>query len=229
MPAVPGFRSYSLDFPAFLVDGQLTVQGSDVLIASGQTSGITPTHRIPPGSVVVKKTADGKYYLADDAANGDRNSAPTITSSGHADTLGALVIVGNHGTISVTTSTGTGTEAENVTDLNADTAFAAHYVASSGAGELTIAARAGGAEEWFYIDATSADGFGLAEGDANKVEGADADYRVTAFHADTKDLEGTNIDALAANLTRGKFRESELSNLTGEAKAVLLRRGSEFA
>ena len=227
MPAVPGFRSYSLEFPPFLVDGQLTVQGEDVLLAQGQTSAITPNHRIPQGSVVVKRTATGKYLLADNAL-GDRNTAPSITSSGHVDTLAALVIVGNHGTISVTTSTGAGSESENATDLNANTAFAAHYIASSAGGELTITARAGGAEEFFYIDATSDDGFGFSEGDANKVQGADADYRVTAFNADLKDLEGADVDALAPALTRGKFRESELSNLTGEAKAVFLRRGSEF-
>ena len=230
MPAAPGMDSYQLDFPAFLVDGQLTMQGDDALVASGQTSAITPDHRIPQGTVLVKRTGDSKFYLADTATNGDdRNTAPALTSSSHADTLGALVIVGNHGTISVTTSTGTGTEAENATDLNADAAFAAHYDATSGAGELTITARATGAEEWFYVDATSADGFGFTEGDAGKAQGTDAEYVVTTFPADLKDSEAAAVDALAPCLTRGHFRESKLSNLTGEAKAVFLRRGSLFA
>lgn len=223
-----GFKSFQIDDVPFLVDGELTAQGNDVVIASGQTSSLTPSYRIPPGSVVVKKTSGGKFYLADNATDGDRNAAPSITTSGHADGNGVIKITGNRGTFSVTTSTGSGTEANNATDLNADANFSAHYVASSGGGELTIAARATGAEEWFYVHADTMATAGFAEGVANAVSGSDADYRVTAAHVDLEDMNGSATDAVVPTLLRGKFDESELSNLTAEAKATLIRRGSRF-
>jgi hypothetical protein len=226
-----GFHSISLDYPAYQIDGKNELVGSDVHLAGDQATDYPDVggKRVAPGTVVVKKDADGLYYLADDAANGDRNTAPSITSAGHADGNGVIKIVGNHGTISVTTATGTGTEANNATDLNADTAFKAHYIASSAGGELTIAARATGKDEWFYVHSDTMATAGLAEGDANAERGTSADYRVVRAHRDTVDLSGASfVDRPVNTLLAGHFRESELRNLTQEAKAVLAARGSLF-
>ncbi len=213
-----------------LIDESLSVRGEHITLDSTVTdSGATPAHRIRPGNVVVLDTGDATYHEANDLANGDRNGQPAaIVSAGHADTIGVIAVRGNHGLISTTTTTGTGTEAENATDLNANAAFAAHYIASSGGGELTITARRPGADEWFYVDATTDALAAFAEGIANEVSGADADYRVVTEAGDLLDPDAVAQNAPAVNLVRGYFDESQLVNLTAEAKEVLVRRGSIF-
>ena len=222
-----GFQEFSLADVAYLIDGSLSIQASDVTMASGQTSSITPDHRHPPGTTLVKLTSSGKYYLAN-GATGDRNTAASITSSGHTDGNGTIKLVGNHGTISVTTATGAGTEANNATDLNADAIFKAHYVASSAAGELTIASLAAGLDEWFYMHSDTQATSAFAEGVANAVKGTDADYRVATLFAELKDINATAQDDRVGTLYRGHFDESECAAMTAEARAVFLRRGSRF-
>lgn len=199
-----------------------------VTLDSGNTdAGNTPTTEFRPGNVVALRTSTGRYVEANDA-NGDRCTSPAKTSSGHTDGNGVIEVVGNHGSISVTTSTGTGTEANNATDLNANAAFAAHYVATSGGGELTITARGKGADEWFYIAAASRDGAGFSEGESNGVAGTDADYRVTRDLGILADADGTAVHDEVQAYRAGYFDESQLINLTAEARAVLSRRGSIF-
>src|SRR3990167_11354475 len=82
-----------------------------IAIDSGNTdSGNTPASTLRPGNVLVLRASTGRFVEANDA-NGDRNTAPSITSSGHGDGNGVIRVVGNHGSISVTTTTGAGTEA----------------------------------------------------------------------------------------------------------------------
>lgn len=208
---------------------------STVVLDSGNTdSGSTPTTRFRSGNVVVLRTSTGRYVEANDS-NADVSTAPSITTSSHTDGNGAIVIVGNHGTISVTTSTGSGTEANNATDLNADSAFAAHYVASSGGGELTIAARAGGAEEWFYMDSTTMATASFSEGIANVQNGADPDVRITEQTVDLADDNGTARHMACPASWVGLYDESDLvvggtkgGTIPGEYRAVLIRRGCKF-
>lgn len=212
-----------------LVSDQRKVQGTDVRLKGGVTTNWPKTGGkvAPAGYVVVKKTADKLYYAADDAVNGDRNAAPSITSVGHVDGNGVIKIVGSNGEISVTTATGTGTEANNVTDLNADAAFKAHYVASVVGTDIKIEARKKGEREWFYIDAATRDGCGFSEGEANKVRGTTADYRVIDAQRSLIDMDGAARDSdPVPALLAGHFKESELTGLTQEAKNVLLERGS---
>ncbi len=228
MPPVPGFKERTLDDVAYLIDGQLTVTAEDVLFASGELSAITPDHRHPPGTVVGFDSGTSKWYLATDSLV-DVGVAATITSSGHSDGNGVIEVVGNHGTVSVTTATGTGTEAENATDLNADAQFAAHYIATSAGGELTITAQDTSIDEWFYIGAATIATVSFAEGQANEVRcTACEDYRVTTAFAELKDDEAAAQDFLVGALWRGRFRRSALSSLTAAAEEVLLARGSEI-
>ena len=229
MPAVPGFRERDLVDVAYLIDGQLTVTADDALMAAGELSSITPDHRHPPGTVLGFDAGTSLWYLATDSLV-DLGVAPTITSSSHTDGNGVIEVVGNHGTISVTTATGTGTEAENATDLNADAAFAAHYIATSGGGELTITARdVDLGEEWFYIGAATMATAAFAEGQANEVRcTACQDYRVTTGFAELKDDEAAAQSFLVGTLWRGRFRRSALSSLTAAAEEVFISRGSEI-
>lgn len=223
----PALRSFTLEDVRFLIDGKRSIQADSVLMASGQTSSLTPDHRHPPGTVLGEHTSDGKWYLA----AGGSVVAPTqatITSSSHSDGNGAIKLVGTHGTISVTTTTGTGTEANHATDLNANQEFSASYIATSGAGELTIKSLRAGPDEWFYIHSDTLATVGFAEGVANEVRGTGSKYRVTTTWVDLKDLDGTAKDELVPVLSAGYFDESVLASLTNEARAELIRNGSAF-
>lgn len=228
MTTIPHFTTTTVSGREVMVDNAIDPQADSITLDSGNTdSGSTPTHRFRPGNVVIKRTSTGRFVEANDA-NADDLGFPSITSSGHSDANGAIKLVGNHGTISVTTTTGTGTEANHATDLNADADFAAYYEASSAGGELTITARNGGAEEWFYIHTDTIATAGFSEGEDNGVTGTTPDVRVTLGYADLQDEEGTAVHADVLAARRGHFDESQLINLTAEAKATLASRGSIF-
>lgn len=226
--SLPGLFSSTITPRKITLDDSLSVFGDQVVLDSGNTdSGATPTHRLRPGNVVVKRTSTGRYVEANDA-NADTGTAPSITTTSHSDGNGVIKLVGNHGTISVTTTTGAGSEANNATDLNADANFAAHYTASSAGGELTITANRSAADEWFYMHTDTMATASFAEGVDNASTGADPDVRVVVEAGDLQDPDGTAQHAPAVNLVRGYFDESQLINLTGQAKEVLARRGSIF-
>lgn len=228
MANLPSYSSVTVGDRRILADLLDMLPGKSVVLESAnRDSGNSPTTRIRPGNVVTKRASSGEYVEATDA-NRDVHTAPSITSSGHTDGNGVIRLVGNHGDISVTTTTGTGTEANHVTDLNNDAAFARHYVASSGSGELTIAARNVGSQEWFYIHSGTMANASFAEGAENGAIGADPDVLVTAEEADVADENGTAQSPTVQTYRRGHFVEANLINLTEEAKAVLLARGCTF-
>jgi hypothetical protein len=180
------------------------------------------------GNVVVLRTSTGRYVEANDS-NGDSNGVATITSSGHSDANGAIALSLKGGTvISVTTTTGSGTEANHATDLNAAEEFAALFVASSAGGELTITSRDAGADVYFHVDSTTIATVGFAEGAANGVNGTDAEYLVTEGTVSLIDSGGTAAHAEAEASWAGDYVSGNLTNLSAEAKAVLLRRGSRI-
>lgn len=181
------------------------------------------TYILRPGFVL---GYDGTNYVAPASATAD--AAASITSSSHSDGNGTIKIVGNYGTISVTTTTGTGTEANNATDLNADADFAAHYTASSGGGELTIASNEVGAEQWFYVHADTMATASFSEGLANAVQGTDADYVIIDEYVNLQDETGTAIDQEAQGHEKGYWDESQLIGLTADVKAYFIRKGVKF-
>lgn len=228
MTRIPHLTTTTKTGRSVLIDNSVDLCADTITLDSTNTdSGSSPTSWIRPGNVVAYYTSGGNFVEANDA-NADAATAPSITTSGHGDATADIVIVGNHGTISVTVSTGTGTEANCATDLNADQAFAANYIASSAAGELTITSLHTGPEEWFYIDASTSDTYGFAEGIANAVQGTDPDIRVVLDYVSLLDEFGNAIDGDVLAARSGHFDESALINLTPEAKAVLSRRGSIF-
>lgn len=225
---IPHYSSTTLTGRRVLVDNLIDPRISTVTLDSGNTDANgTPTHRIRPGNVVVRRASTGRYVEANDT-NGDRAVAPTKSTTSHTDGNGVIKLVGNHGTISVTTTTGTGTEANNATDLNADADFAAHYTASSAGGELTITANRGGKSEWFYIHTDTMSTAPFTEGEDNGVAGEDADFRVVLDFVDLKDEEGTACHGDAKVAWTGHFDASNLINLTPEARATLAARGAKF-
>lgn len=235
------FGSYSLRHPAFLVDEQLSVAGNDVRIAGSQTTDATPTTRVEPGTVVVKESGDGLYYLADAAdgvSAGDINTVALVSSAEAPDGDWASKVVtwsvfyadGSSYTGTVTAAAGDDTVAEFVTLLNADAAFANHLVAAANT-VLEIRSRAKG-RVTVRISVNLTTAYGTVSGSSSYTEasGTEADYRVVTRHVDLVDAQGTALTASqpVATLLAGKFRESALSNLSNEAKAVLMGRGSLF-
>lgn len=232
------FNEFSLAFPAFLVDGSRTKQGNDVILAGGQTISGTPNFRAPPGTVVVKESGDGLYYLADGAdgaSAGDINTAAVVTSLEAADTdwdgtdIG-WAVYGPDGLIesgSITLAGTDDTTAEVVTALNANARFAEHLIASGSNGNpVVITSRKKGLVTVRITQTVITTGYGAS---GITAQGTEADYRVITQHADVKDLNGVSAASKpVASLTAGRFKESELLHLSNEARAVLRSRGSTF-
>ena len=226
---VPGLTTSAKTSPSHRRTDQGLVLSPAVVLDSGNTdSGSSPTSMFRAGNVIVLRTSTGRYVEANDA-NGDSNGVATITSSGHSDGNGAIALSLKGGTvISVTTTTGSGTEANHATDLNAAEEFAALFVASSAGGELTITSRAAGADVYFHMDSTTLATAGFAEGAANGVNGTDAEYLVTEGTVSLIDSGGTAAHAECEASWAGDYVSGNLTNLSAEAKAVLLRRGSRI-
>lgn len=224
--SLPGVSSVTITPRKVLLSELLTLDKTVTLDSGNTDSSATPTYRLRPGNVVALRTSTGRYVEANDA-NADTGTAPAITTGGHTDGNGVIKLVGNHGTISVTTTTGSGTEANNATDLNADASFAAYYTASSAGGELTITANRAAADEWFYIHSDTMATAVFSEGIDNGSTGADPEIGVV-LEAGDLEYDGTAQHAPAVIAIRGHFDESQLINLTGQAKEVLVRRGSIF-
>lgn len=234
MSALGGFKEYNLTDVAFLLTGEGKIGGDDVVVASGQTSSITPDHRHPPGTVLVKKTGDGKFYLATDSANVDSPAAASVSSLEAADDDwedSTITVTGHWGSLTVTLATTDDTTAEVVAAINAaaaalDPEWGPIVATGSNGNPVVVTNRDVGEGTYLHVihnGATTA--FGASGTDA---VGTDPEVRVTAYWCDLKDLEGTATDALVPTLVAGHFDESELSGLTAEAKAILQKRGSRF-
>ena len=226
---------------AFLLSDSAKIGAGEVKLKGGVTTDFPATGDkvMPAGAVVVKKTADGLYYLANDASNGDRNTAAEVRSAEAPDadwkdkTLTWTVYYPD-GTIvegSVAASGGDDdTVGEWVTLLNADAAFAAHLTASADT-ELVVATKAKGRvglKLSLDLDTGYATDDGSSSSDTD--EGTEADYRVVMEQRSLVSLTGASRDSdPTPTLLAGHFDESELAGLTDEAKAVLIGRGSIFA
>lgn len=227
---------------AGLIDSQKTVQGNDVKLKGGvETDFPADGDKVmPPFAVVVKKTADGLYYLANDAANGDRNTAAVVTSAEKPDadwkdktltwTLHLPSGAVEEGTVLL--GNADDTIAEVITALHADYAFASRFVASdSGAGDLLVVTTKAKGRVALKLSMDLDTAYATDDGASSSAtdEGAEADYRVTAEQRSLVGIGGAARDSdPVPTYKAGHFDESELTGLTLEAKAVLMGRGSIF-
>ncbi|HYE92706.1 MAG TPA: hypothetical protein VEA38_16875 [Terriglobales bacterium] len=242
---MPGFTSTEFAHKAFLVDGSRTKQGNDVIIKGGQTTGWPASggKRARAGTVVVKESGDGLYYLsdaADGAAAGDINTAAVVTSAEKPDADWASKILtwtlylpnGLVQSGTVTLAAGDDTIAEVVTALNADAQFKDRFVASdAGASDLLVITSRlkGNVKAKMSMDLDTA--YGTDDGSTSSAyaSGVEADVRVIMQDRDLVDLDNASFDSHpVATITAGRFDESELANLSHEAKAILIARGSTF-
>lgn len=233
---LPNFTTTTLSGRRVLVDDSIGPQTKCVTSDSGNAdSGSTPTTRMRPGNVLVKRTSTGRYVEANDS-NGDRSTPPSVSSAEAADTDwdGTTITVYLNGTLvaTVVLAGSDDSTSEVVTALN--TAFAAANlpIVASGlnAAVLVVKAHPGGGNVSLRVESTLATAFATAGGAGSYAEdvGLDADYVVTLEYADQVNDDGTAIHADVLVAQRGYFDASNLINLTADAKAVLRRRGSRF-
>lgn len=226
-----------------LATGQLTMQGGDVRLKGGVETDFPADGGkvMPAGACVVKKTADGLYYLANDAANGDRNAAASVTSAEKPDddwkdkTLTWTLYLPDGTTESGTVAAAGGDEnsiAAWITLLEGDDDFTDRFTAAdSGAGDLLVITtkRKGRVGMKISMDLDTA--FANDDGDSSSDEdfGTEADYRITDAQRSLVDMNGAARDSdPVPTLLRGHFNESEILGLTAEAKAAFIGRGSIF-
>lgn len=232
---IPSYGSTTLSDRKILFTMIGAEQGPDVVLDSGNTdANNTPATRFRAGNVVVLRTSTGRYVEANDT-NGDRNAAASIntliTNPGSGGWDGNLVISGHWGTITVALS-GDNTDAAVATAINAAVAAQnpesqARITAADATGSVSITNwDVGSGTHLDAYHATVSTMFGAQ--DVTTAYGTDADYLVTGSPADLVDEAGTAQHAVAPTYRSGHFVLANLINLTGEAKAVLERRGSRF-
>lgn len=237
-----GFNEFDMAQRAYLIDGSRTKQGNDVIVAGGQTTDYPASggKRIRAGSVVVKETGDGLYYLADGAdgaSAGDINTVALVSSAEAPDADWASKVItwsvfypdGRIVSDSVTLGAGDDTVAEVVTALHANVNFRNHLLATANTILEVRALVKGAVRVRISVDLTTA--YGTIDGTSSYTEavGTEADYRVITQDRDLVDLDGASAPSRpVSTLLAGRFDESEMSHLSNEARAVLQGRGSTF-
>jgi len=229
MPRIPGNVSVTLTpLKIRLSDLGVEADASAILESANTDANNTPTWRFREGNVVVKRTSTGQYVEANDS-NGDRNTQAYVLSIEDVDSDWAsstiTVKVNGFQITAVALASTDDTAAEVAAALNADTDFAAHCNAEVSGSKVNIETLHGGADMHIEVTSDLATAFGTT---LNKGYGTDADYRVTLQAVDLKDESDTAIAGHVRTARIGHFDESNLINLTAEARVVLSRRGSIF-
>lgn len=227
MPQVPGLQSVTQSRRRVRWNARGSDADRSIILDSGNTdTGSTPATRFREGNVVVYKTSITQFVEANDST-GDRNTQATVTAAETADSdwRGATITCKYKGVqiTVVTLATTDDTDAEVVTALNADADFAAWFVASTVASRVTIKSLEAGADVHIEVTSSLSTAFGAS---GTTAFGTDADYAITLADTDLVDSDGTAVDATVRAAVTGDFDESNLVNLTAEARATLSRRGA---
>jgi hypothetical protein len=211
------------------LDGREYSQGSDVVLrATALDLGNNPTWRVRKGFVIVKNSQDGLFSVAGDP-QADKNLGAVVTALMSADATwpGKTITLSIRGRQIVTVAVGanSNTDALVVADLTANATFAQYAVAAVVNQRVQIMSLDAGAEVVMKIASNLPTAFG-----ANWTDGAgkDADYRVTAEPVDLVDPTGASANNTVQTSLKAYYCEAALLGLTGEARAVLSRRGAIF-
>jgi len=224
-----GLASVKLADRRILITPNLS-EGWHRTIVSEKTNvdgGSTPNTLLRPGNVLLYDAATGKYF--DDAVSGDLSTQAQVDGTHTANWASKNVTLEIDGVpvITFALSAGANVLATAVSDLNANGTFRAHAIASNPSGStIRVKSIRMGAEVHMKLSGDHADVFGGAAGTAAR--GTDGDYVVTLEYASELNPVGVSADAKVHVVGRGHFDESNLINLTADAKRVLLKRGSRF-
>jgi len=219
----------SVEYRRYVVNHHPQLHGSDVILDRLTRSSVPPAFRIPAGTVIVRLQSGQTFVDASDPRGGrclpaeiralqpaDAAWANTLISAGLARGLGFAVQLDPAAT----------TTGAVVDQLNRHVPFGLHFLADDVQGVVRIRTRETGGHVHMFAESSLPAAFGPS---GSAAHGLDADYRVSDETVEVRDLDGNPIEALVSTLVMGHFDESELLNLTPEARAVLSRRGALFA
>jgi hypothetical protein len=234
---LPAFSSQTLTSRRHLITDALSARIEDVVVDSGCTDSTTPTYRLRPGTVLVKRTSTGRYIAANDS-NADVPTQAVVTASETADGdwASATITITLNGIALVTVSLGGSddTDAEVVTALNGNAIFAANCIASASGSRVIVKTLRGGADVALKVTSSLSTAFGAS---GTFASGTDPEVAVTDDWVDLQDDAGNAINAPVKALCRGHFDLSELivagtagslRTMAPIAYAVLAKRGSIF-
>lgn len=190
-----------------------------------------PAWQVPAGLVVCQDESGSKWVEANDK---DRKGGAmaAITSAEDVDAgwaSGTLKLYIDGQLVASVPAAGTDdTAAEYVTLLNANASFAANAFASASGSALVITALRGHSMRVHHTLDTAYDDAGAGGGSEESAAATVARYGVTLHPCVLQDLNGNAIDGPTKIATKGVFKESELTSLTGEAKGALIAQGAIF-
>lgn len=236
--ALPGLVNYPRPARRVRVSNYPHQPAEEVVIEAGQVdSGNTAfrTSQLRPGYVLAYDAESGKYVAATHADADHQTAASVatlITNPGSGGWDGNIVLEGHWGSLTVALS-----------GANTDAAVAAAIIAAAAAlnpesqapitaadttGEVTITNIDKGAGTWLKATHDAEDTvFGTA---GQSSYGTDPDILVTEDYVDTLNGAAVNVDTASGPVTRvGHYDAANLINLTAEAAAILLKRGSRFS
>ena len=220
------------------MDGGRLAAGSEIaatVLSTTVDSGSSPTTIIRPGNVLAK-ISTGKYTEANDSQVTESAKASvtgTVTdassAAGFSKTFKWKYRDGEEQTVTMGSTTAEYDDnSEIIAALNADADFSADLLAAASGNFVVITSKRGGSLEYFKItDGTLNAVLGFV--DNTEHAGSDGDYVVVTDYADMLDGAGVAADQHGVTcVRRGHFDESNLINLTKDARRVLTQRGSIF-
>ncbi len=239
MNLLPGLVSFPRPARRVTVEKRPRLEASEVTILAGQVDSGNSAFRtsfMRPGMVLVEHTdGSGKYVVGSDSNAKHQTQAAVatlITNPGAGGWDGTVTIQGHWGSFTVALS-GSNTDAAVAAAIIAAAAALnpesqAPITAADTTGEVTITNHDKGAGTWLKAShGTVPTMFGAAGAVSY---GVDPDVVVTEGYVDMLNGAAASVDALSGEVLRvGYFDAANLINLTAEAAAVLLKRGSLFS
>lgn len=239
MPAIELTSAGRADRRIFMDGGDLS-RGAEIAVTVLSTtvdSGGDPrTTILRPGNVLCKISGTGKYTEANDSqvtetvhASVTGTVSDASSNAGFGKTFKWKYKDGPEQTITMGSTTAShDTNAEIVALLNADPDFSADLIAEESGNFVKISARRAGSMEYFKVTAGTLNAV-LGFVDDTEHKGTDGDYIVLRDYLDMFDAGGVASDQHGVTVVRkGHFDESELINLTADARRILTQRGSLF-
>jgi hypothetical protein len=201
------------------------------LISTATDSGASPTTTIRKGNCIVKKTSTGLFYIDDgitNAGGADRNTPASVTAAETADGDWAsktITIYVDGGPAQVVTLGATDdTDAEVVAAIMLQTTGVKATVVSS---RVVIKTDGAGAHRTLTVASNLSTAFGAS--DSVPAYGTDAEYYITEEEVSTLDPNtGSAATVEVKTSFKAYYDESQLLNLSAEARATLSRRGARF-
>lgn len=230
MSNLPSIQQLTVTPPNWKLRAQPFVPGSAIVVdAIVQDMSSTPTWRIRPGNVLVKRSSSQTYVSANDP-NGDRCGPATVNALVQADAAwgGTTIAIVINGGVRVPTqlaATDT-TNALVAARLTANPALASLVSVTVAGNLIRIRSLVGGRETAIWIGSTLPAAFGP---NGSSAVGTDADYRVLEDFCDVQDAAGSPVAAIGTTSLAAYYAKENLVNLTPEAQVVLSRNGSFFA